>query len=292
MFNAKRRLAVRAAMIALVSALASPALAHQAHAADTPRKSTAAVTTPDPFGRAVYLLDATTGKVRLDKNGTRPMPIASLTKVMTAYVVRQEAKLTDTVEVTRADVRYAEEGGGTSADLRPGDRLTVKELLYGLMLPSGADAAHALARVYGPGVGAFTDKMNATARRLGLKDTRYINADGLPGPGSDGQSTARDQARLAEVALRDKTLAAITSTARFRLPATDDHPTYVWKNTNAMLGSPGALGVKTGFTNAAGFCLAFAADRRGHRLIGVILGEEVSSRRFSTARSLIDWATP
>ncbi|GAA2888040.1 hypothetical protein GCM10010517_51950 [Streptosporangium fragile] len=245
---------------------------------------------PAVLGRAAYLVDASTGDVRLSKGADRRMPVASLTKVMTAYIVLREARPTDTVTITPEDVWYAQAGGGTSAYLRVGDRLSVEDLLYGLMLPSGADAAHALARAYGPGVAGFTAKMNATARELGMRDTRYLNADGLPTPEGEGYSTARDQTRLAEIALRNPALVKITSTRRHTTPRTADHRAYTWHNTNKLLGSPGALGLKTGFTRAAGYSLAFAADSHNHRLVGVILGETVSGRRFQTARALLDWA--
>ncbi|MGW4643740.1 D-alanyl-D-alanine carboxypeptidase family protein [Sphaerisporangium sp. NPDC004334] len=299
-------------MFALVGGVSTPAIARSAPPATVLATGTTTGTTaaggsvlpaavpvalpaaarraPEVYGRATFLLDASSGKALLDENAADRLPIASLTKVMTAYVVLREAKLTDVVQVTGADVSHADDNGGTSADLRPGDRVPVGELLYGLMLPSGADAAHALARTYGPGVEGFVAKMNATARGLGLADTRYVNPDGLPMPGGDGYSTARDQARLAAAALRDATFREVTSTETHSVDATDGHGAYTWTNTNHLLGDPGVLGVKTGFTNAAGYCLTFAADRDGRRLVGVILGEDVSSRRFSTAESLLDWA--
>ncbi|GIH52827.1 D-alanyl-D-alanine carboxypeptidase family protein [Microbispora rosea] len=255
-------------------ALASPGLAQ-------------APSAPQVHGRAVYLWDATTGQDLLDKNAGKRLPVASLTKIMTAYVVLRDAKLDDEVTVKREDLEYAWDNDGTTADLEPGDTLPVRELLYALLLPSGADAAHALARVYGPGVPGFVDKMNATARQLGLKDTLYVNADGLPTSRGDGYSTARDQARLAEIALRNPVFKKVTSTSEH---STEDGR-YDWYNTNHMLGLPGAIGVKTGSTNAAGFCLAFAADRGGHRLIGIILGENVANRRWDTAETLLDWAS-
>ncbi|MEU7911272.1 D-alanyl-D-alanine carboxypeptidase family protein [Microbispora bryophytorum] len=274
---------------ALVTGVASPVLASAALAAPGPARhlSTLAYAPPQVHGRAVYLWDATTGKELLDKQAGKRMPVASLTKMMTAYIVLREANLDDEVTIKREDVKYAEDNDGTTADLEPGDTLPVHELLYALLLPSGADAAHALARVYGPGVPGFVGKMNATARQLGLNDTLYVNADGLPTSHGDGYSTARDQARLAEIALRNPVFEKITSTSHH---STEDGR-YDWYNTNHMLGLPGAIGVKTGSTNAAGFCLAFAADRDGHRLIGIILGENVANRRWDTAETLLDWAS-
>ncbi|WP_162795650.1 D-alanyl-D-alanine carboxypeptidase family protein, partial [Nonomuraea lactucae] len=246
---------------------------------------------PAVHGRAAILVDAASGAVRLSDAAERRMPIASLTKTMTAYLVLKAAKPTDLVEVEREDVRYAVNGGGTTAHLRPGDRLPVGDMLHALMLPSGADAAHALARTYGPGVRGFVARMNATARQLGMKDTYYVNADGLPMPGSDGYSTAKDQALLAVQALRDPALRKVASTRRYTLHRTATHRSYTWSNTNRLLGTRGAVGLKTGFTRAAGFSLAFAGERGGRLLVGVILGESVSSRRFETARALLDWGS-
>jgi D-alanyl-D-alanine carboxypeptidase (penicillin-binding protein 5/6) len=290
----KTCLAVLIGAAALVTGLAEPAYADApaplaAPAAARPAAPAAVLDAPQVYGRAAYLIDAASGQVLFDQDGAERMPIASLTKTMTAYVVLKTAKPTDVVTIAPADVAYAEDGGGTTADLRPGDRLTVGELLYGLMLPSGADAAHALARTYGPGVDGFVAKMNATARELGMNDTRYVNADGLPMPGGDGYSTARDQAVLAAKALRLPLIEQAAGTRYHSLDATDDHGSYSWRNTNRLLRTPGAIGLKTGFTRAAGFCLAFAGERDGHRIVGVLLGESDSGRRFDTAEALLDW---
>ncbi|GGO16862.1 D-alanyl-D-alanine carboxypeptidase [Microbispora rosea subsp. aerata] len=289
MFGRKLSLGAPLAAFALITGVASPLVAPPALAAPAPagHVSTYAPAEPRVYGRAVYLLDATTGRELLDKNAGKRMPVASLTKVMTAYIILREANLDDEIQIKREDVEYAWDNDGTTADLEPGDTLPVRELLYALMLPSGADAAHALARVYGPGVPGFVAKMNATARELGLNDTLYVNADGLPTSRGDGYSTARDQARLAEIALRNPIFKEITSASEH---STEDGR-YDWYNTNHMLHLPGAIGVKTGSTNAAGFCLAFAADRGGHRLIGIILGEDVAGRRWDTAERLLDWAS-
>ncbi|GAA2780997.1 D-alanyl-D-alanine carboxypeptidase family protein [Nonomuraea dietziae] len=149
-------------------------------------------TTPDVGARSAYVVDSK-GTVHFGKRETRRVPVASLVKVMTAYVVLRDGDLGDVVTVTKADVRHAADNGATSAALRAGEQVTTRDLLYGLMLPSGADAANALARTYGPGKSAFVAKMNAAARSLGLRDTLYTNADGLPSPRNGGYSTAADQ---------------------------------------------------------------------------------------------------
>lgn len=261
------------------AAPAQPARVSPARAADR----------PSVYAEAAHLIDTATGQVHYSKEADVRRPVASLTKMMTAYVVLQQAKPSDKVKVSAEDVRYAARGGAAVAYLRAGDTLTVEDMLHALLLPSGADAAHALARTYGPGVEKFVDRMNATARQLGMNDTLYVNADGMP-YGGGGHSTARDQVRLAQAVLDDPTLAKVTATRHHTVPATSEHRSYSWKNTNRLLGVPGALGVKTGFTRAAGYTLAFGAERGGSRLIGVLLGETSSARRFQTAEALIDWA--
>ncbi|WP_084517562.1 D-alanyl-D-alanine carboxypeptidase family protein [Microtetraspora niveoalba] len=242
---------------------------------------------PSVTARSAYLVDTTSDTVAFAKRDTRRVPVASLTKVMTAYVVRQEASLDDVVTITAADVRHAVTGGATSGGLRAGERLTVRELLYALMLPSGADASHALAERYGPGTRRFVAKMNAAAGKLGLADTRYANPDGLPAKG--GYSTARDQVALARIVLDDPVIAVIAKKRKHTVAASKVHRAHVWRNTNTLL-SYGASGLKTGYTAAAGFCLSFAAVRDEHTFVGVILGESSEARRVATARKLLDWA--
>ncbi|WP_226899786.1 D-alanyl-D-alanine carboxypeptidase family protein [Nonomuraea phyllanthi] len=278
-----------AGALALATGLAAPAYAQASTSTAIPAPASVRYDTPAVHATAAYLMDASTGKVLFTKDADNRLPIASITKTMTAYVVLKTAKPTDLVEIRREDVQYAEDGGGTTADLRPGDRIPVGELLYGLMLPSGADAAHALARTYGPGVKGFVAKMNATARELGMNDTKYVNADGLPMPGGDGYSTAHDQTVLAAKALQVPLIKQVAGTRFHTLDADDEHRSYSWRNTNRLLGSPGVIGLKTGFTRAAGYTLAFAGERDGRTLVGVLLGESNSARRFDTADALLSW---
>ncbi|MEV4299708.1 D-alanyl-D-alanine carboxypeptidase family protein [Microbispora rosea] len=264
-------------IIALAAALVT------AGAAAAPAQAAA---TPSVTAREAYLVDITDGTVQFAKRETRRVPVASLTKVMTAYVVRRQARLDDVVTITKADIRHATAGGATTAGLRAGERLTVRDLLYGLMLPSGADAAHALAERYGPGTAKFVAKMNAAARRLGLRDTRYANPDGLP---SKAYSTARDQATLAVAALRDPVIATVARTPKRVVGKSALHRAHVWRNTNDLL-DDGAVGLKTGFTSQAGYCLSFAAVLDGRTYVGVVLGERSEKARLATARTLLDWA--
>jgi D-alanyl-D-alanine carboxypeptidase (penicillin-binding protein 5/6) len=244
---------------------------------------------PAVGARTAYVVDSA-GTVHFDKRETARVPVASLVKVMTAYVVLREAEPGDIVRITAEDVRYAAKGGAATASLRAGERFTVRDLLYGLMLPSGADAANALARTYGPGKPGFVRKMNATARALGLDDTRYTNADGMPTPSQGGYSTAADQAKLAHLAMSDPTFAAVVGSRVHVVPKTAVHRAHTWRNTNKLLTrTKGVLGIKTGYTRAAGYCLLFAGERNGRLVVGVLLNDQ-NERRFSTAEKLLDHA--
>ncbi|MCD0453214.1 serine hydrolase [Actinocorallia sp. API 0066] len=218
-------------------------------------------------------------------------PIASLTKVMTAVVVlRRENNLDRAIKIKRKYTTYADKWGATEARLVVGDRVKVRDLLYGTLLESGADAAAALADTYGPGYPAFVKKMNAEARRLGLKDTKYANFDGLPYPSQfSTYSTASAQVKLGRYALRFPTLKKIIATKKITVRSAGGR-TYTWKNSNTLIGKyPGGLGIKTGYTSGAGYCLLFAATRGKKTQIGVILGSPGPNRRFTDATRLLNW---
>jgi D-alanyl-D-alanine carboxypeptidase (penicillin-binding protein 5/6) len=240
---------------------------------------------PQVTAKEVYLLDVTAGTIQLAIRETRRVPVASLTKIMTAYVVRHTASLDDVVTVSKADVRHAAETGATHAGLRAGERLTVRDMLYAVLLPSGADATNSLARRYGPGVKRFVAKMNHAARTLGLADTVYTNPDGLPQTGKD-HSTAKDQVILAEAVLKDPIIATVVRTAEHAVGKTAAHRGHVWHNSNRLLPDE-AQGLKTGYTKPAGYCLMFAAVRDGHTMIGVLLGDTSDAARYRTARRLL-----
>ncbi|MEU6711576.1 serine hydrolase [Nonomuraea sp. NPDC046802] len=268
--------------------ISSAVLAAMTAAAGTAQPAVAA-DAPAVKAATAYVVDSS-GTVHFGKRETKRVPVASLVKVMTAYVVLREAKPGDTIEITATDVKYAARGGAATAGLRKGERFTVRDLLYALMLPSGADAANALARHYGPGKTAFIAKMNRTADSLGLDDTRYTNADGMPTPAGGGYSTAVDQVKLAGRALANDTFAAVVGTKTHKVGKTSVHKAHTWRNSNKLLSrAEGVLGVKTGYTNAAGHCLLFAGERSGKQIVGVLLHDQ-NERRFSTAERLLDYA--
>jgi D-alanyl-D-alanine carboxypeptidase (penicillin-binding protein 5/6) len=220
--------------------------------------------------------------------------MASITKVMTALVVIRAGGLNRTVRIPAFVVPYVDQHNASSAGLRPGDVLTVRQLLEGLMLPSGCDAALVLAGAYGRGWRAFVRKMNATAKALGLRNTRFANFDGLPWPAeTTTYSTPKDLITLGEAAMRLPAFRAIVRQRSYSIAATAHHHAYRWQNTNELLGSyPGAFGIKTGHTTGAGYCLLFEAERHGVTLMGVVLDSSKtdSTAAFADARRMLNWA--
>jgi serine-type D-Ala-D-Ala carboxypeptidase (penicillin-binding protein 5/6) len=221
------------------------------------------------------LADAATGQVLWSVGLNTERPIGSIVKVMTALVVIQAGDLDREITVPGSVIAYLDsQNGPSTAGLIVGDRLTALELLEALLLPSGCDAAYTLAQAYGPGIGAFIAKMNAEARRLGLTGTYFSNFDGMPWPGEYSTwSTPADLITLGRYAMSYPVFAAIVGQVSYSLPAGDGHHAYVWQNTNPLIGVyPGAAGIKTGDTQAAGNCLLFEATQDGLTLIGVTLG--------------------
>jgi D-alanyl-D-alanine carboxypeptidase (penicillin-binding protein 5/6) len=234
------------------------------------------------------------GPLLWGKRADTRLPIASITKVMTALVVITDGHLGRRIQVPYAVAGYVQDHGASSAGLRPGDVLTTRQLLAALLLPSGADAAYALASAYGPGLGRFVGLMNATARSLGLTRTRFTNFDGLPYPSRDSDySTPRDLIALGRAAMSSPVFRSMVRRRYYWLPAGPGHRKYLWLNDNPLLGSyPGATGIKTGWTPYAGRCLLFAATRGGRSFIGVTLdsGGSGPARSRAAAVKMLNWA--
>lgn len=242
------------------------------------------------------LLDNDTGHILDDLNGERPLPMASTTKIMTALITIQAADLNKVVTIQRDAINEALLHNGSSAQLQVGDQLTLKDLLYGLLVPSGDDAAIATADAVGGSTANFVNMMNLFAYRLHLFQTHYINPDGLTYYNANGQpipghyTTAYDLVRLARYAMTIPLFAQIVRTQHYKIPANSSHHSYSWDNTNQLLATyAGMTGIKTGFTAEAGGCLVFSATRAGHHLIGVVLHSTNEEHRFSDAKILLDW---
>ena len=213
----------------------------------------------DVSATSAVLMDADSGHVLFEKNPDRQMRIASTTKIMTALVVLEHCDLTQVVTV-----RPEHMVEGSSMYLEPGDEVTVETLLYGLLLCSGNDAALVLADHCGRGVERFVGWMNDKASELGMSQTSFANPNGLD---ADGHfSTARDMAVLAAYAAENPTFVRISST----ITASSGGRTM--NNHNRLLRTvDGCIGMKTGFTKAAGRTLVTCAQRDGHRLVAVTL---------------------
>ena len=226
------------------------------------------------------LVDATTGQVLWSEGGENTRrPIASITKVMAALVVLQAGGLNRELAVPKAVTAYVAKYDANAAGLIPGQRFTVDELLHIMLIMSAADAAYTLANDYGPGLPAFIAKMNAEAAKLGLAGTHFTSPDGLPYPTETATySTPADLVRLGETAMSYAEFRSIVDMRVYNVPKGNGHSAVSVTNSDVLIGSyPGALGIKDGFTNAAGHTLLFEAVRNGRTLIGNVLGSPPTS---------------
>ena len=236
------------------------------------------LTQPPAVGaKAALVIDLDSGQTLYAKKPNQPLPPASTAKLMTALVTVQHANVDDRVTVSAR----AAGTPGSRMGLVSGETLTVRDLLYGLLLPSGNDAAVALAEHVAGSQDAFVRLMNETGAALGLKNTTFTNPHGLDDPAQ--VSTAADLAAMAKAAFAYPLLASIVATPTAQIAGRK------LTNTNELLGAyQGADGVKTGTTDAAGECLVASVTRNGHRMLVVILG---SGDRYADARTLLDYAT-
>jgi D-alanyl-D-alanine carboxypeptidase (penicillin-binding protein 5/6) len=245
-----------------------------------------AVTAPE-----AYLFDADTGMVFYTKHADEEHPMASTTKVMTMLLAVERGNL-DQVVTVGADAAALVRPDSSYMGLRKGEKLTLRDLLYGLVLPSGNDAAVAIADAIGGSVPQFVAMMNQRAGELGLTHTHYVTPHGLDAPGH--YTSARDLAVLGAVAMQNATLRQITSVKFYDIPKTSEHKAYHLHSGNDLLPRqlspyPGAIGIKPGYTGSAGFTMAFAAVRHGHMIVGAVLGDPSWQVRITDMRALLDW---
>ncbi|MBI4495293.1 MAG: D-alanyl-D-alanine carboxypeptidase [Chloroflexi bacterium] len=270
-------------VLALVLGLgnALPALAQQPTPEPTPQpipleeqepRSLQQLRPPELAARAAVLLDAETGEVLYAKSPHDQLAIASLTKMVTALVAVERAPLSQPIRATKLSYSVPSVIG-----LDPGDTLTLEQILYGLILKSGNDAALAIAENLGGSSGQasidhFVELMNQKVRQLGLHDTHFVNPNGLDADGH--YSSAYDVAQVARAFMRVPILARIAGTRYYAIPAPPVE--WIFQNINGLLyGFPGADGVKTGYEDRAGRCIAASATQGGHRLIAVVLNSDV-----------------
>lgn len=215
---------------------------------------------------SAILIDALDGAVLFEKNADTPLPMASTTKIMTALVVLQNADISQTISVPKEAVGVE----GSSAYLYEGERITVRDLLFALLLQSANDAAVALALHTEGSIDGFADEMNALASEIGLTNTTFLNPHGLPEDGH--HSTARDLALLMRYALENCEFAAICKTKSHKTSPPKGGTAHYFRNHNRLLNDYApCIGGKTGFTRAAGRCLVSAAQKNDARLICVTL---------------------
>mgnify|MGYP001029072202 CR=1 FL=1 len=222
------------------------------------------------------------GRTLWERDADAERAMASTTKVMTALVVLDNAELTDTVTVS-ADAAAV---GEAEVGLVAGETYTVQQLLEAMLVHSGNDAAFALAEYVAGDEGAFVALMNEKATQLGLAHTAYTNPHGLDETGHF--TSAADLATLSTVAMADPRFAAIVSMPKVDVRAGGASKTF--ESSNKLLGSyEGANGIKTGWTNDAGYCLVASARRGTVGFIAVVLGTTSENDRFEQARALLDW---
>ncbi len=244
-----------------------------------PNRLASGLVIPAISASGALLIDAESGQELFSIAPDEQRPMASLTKIMTALLIVEHHALGEIVTVPLV----ADDIGGSTIGLRSGQRLTVRSLLYALLLPSANDAAYTLATYDSHSVGGFVQRMNERARSLGLRNTYFANPAGLH---HDQQfSTPRDIAWLTLAALKNKDIANIVSTRTARI-ATMNNEDFSLRNTNEMLHThPQVFGVKTGTTDKAGECLVILFSERHHMYLLVLLG---SSERYADGLKIME----
>jgi len=240
-----------------------------------------AAAAPSVSARGAVLMDAKTGVILYQESAYARLPPASTTKIMTAILALENGDLNAPVTASRR----AATTEGSSIWLREGETLTLREMLYGILLKSGNDASVAVAEHIAGQETEFVRRMNRKARELGACNTHFVNANGLPAP--EHYSTAYDLAVITRYALNDPVFAAIVKTQETRISWPGETWLRTLRTTNKLLAQfAGADGVKTGTTSEAGQCLVASATRNGQQLIAVLLH---SSNRWQEAAALLEY---
>lgn len=293
--NKTLRAALAAALIAAVAApIASPIALFAPSVALAEDTGYNADTPPELQAQSAYLKDRTTGTVLLNINsGDRRYP-ASTTKVMTALLVLENAKLDDTVTIAEEDFAALDENSMT-AGLEVGETLTVRDMLACLLLPSANECAYALARHVSGSVDSFVELMNARAKELGCKNTNFVNPCGLHD--DNHYTTAYDLSLIFDAALQLPDFVEIAGSATWELPATNMQEARTIESTDELANANGPVYVegvqaaKTGYTEAAGRCLVAAAAQGDMNLMGVVLGAPNTDSGSGVTANFVDMYT-
>lgn len=240
--------------------------------------------TNEPYtAKSILMYDLTTNRVLFEKNPGTELPMASLTKVMTATIALSEIKSPDAYTVPE-EALVGEDSMGLSA----GEKLSHTDLLYGLMLNSGNDAAEVFARNYPGGRSAFVTAMNDKAKALGLTHTHFTNPTGLEGDGDQHTTTSDLLVIVRNVLQNYPEIKPVASTYEYDIPQTGEHKAYtLYNETNLLTTYPGVHGLKTGYTPEAGLCLITLLHYQGHEIVGIVLGSD--DRRGEMIR-LLDYS--
>lgn len=226
-------------------------------AQDTPTK-------PSIKASALYLVELKSGRVLLEKDATRRLPLASLTKIMTALVALESAPLQEVVKIDRRAIVHH-----SSYEFRPGEEFLLRDLVAAMLVASANDACEAVAWHIGGSDKRFVVMMNERASQLGLTNTHFANPCGFDAPGH--YSTAADLAKLTEQALQQPFIPMMVRTLVRDIATVDGARKMSLHSTNELLVDPDVNGVKTGYTSKAGRCLIASMFKDGHRLLLVAL---------------------
>ena len=238
---------------------------------------------PEIVAAAAAAYDLTEDSYTFRQDYKKRVPIASLTKIMTAIVALESMNLEQEVRIDKKAVEIGEDTMGLSVD----EELSFNELLYGMMLNSGNDAAEAIVAASPFGRANFVYLMNKKAEDLGLTDTHFTNPTGLEGDGKQ-YSTVNDLLAITRYALQNSTFAEVTATYQHDIEVTDKHKAYtLYNETNLITSYPGVRGVKTGYTDEAGMCLVTYLEYDGHKIIAVLLN---ASNRRQEMKDLLDYS--
>lgn len=237
---------------------------------------------PTLNSRIAVAYDRRSGEVIWGKDENKRTAMASTTKIMTAIVTLENCDLNQIITISKKSAST----GGSRLGLKTDDKITMNDLLYGLMLKSGNDAAVAIAETIGGSVEGFAELMNAKAKELKLENTHYVTPHGLDDP--EHYTTAVELAKLADYALQNEIFAKIVNTKNYTVTI-NGYPKAI-SNTNELLGYlEGVNGVKTGFTNNAGRCLVTSINRNGFEIITVVLQADTKKYRTSDSIKLIEY---
>src|SRR6478672_12558263 len=239
--------------------------------------------------KSAILMERDTGKILYEKNINEELPPASMTKVMTMLLIMEaidQGKLSWNEKIRTSE--YAASMGGSQIFLEPGEEMTTKEMLRGIAIGSGNDAAVAMAERIGGSEEAFVEMMNKKAKELGLKDTVFKNTTGLPV--SDHYSTANDMAIMAKELLKYEDITKFTGMYEAYLRENTDNKFWLVNTNKLVRFYPGVDGLKTGFTKEALYCLTATAEKNGMRVIAVVFGAPTSKERNAQVTKMLDYA--